>query len=356
MTLQRVGVAFVSALAGWCSACSEAGDVSPAMADSAAVTSTTAPPPIVITNPAALGDFPDPDVLRWDGGWLATSTGPADVAIQGAVSEDMATWRLTGDLLHELPAWAVSDRSLVWAPDVTAVSDAYELWFTARDRDSGQQCIGVARAERPVGPYEPVGDDPVICQSDLGGSIDPSVFTDDRDTRWLLWKNDGNCCGIRSQIWVQELAPDEPAPVGEAAAVLKRDQPWEVGDDPGRTTIEAPEMVQGADGVFHLFYSGNGWDRGAYAVGHAVCDAPLGPCRKSSGHPILSERAEVAGPGGASVTTGPDGEPWVAFHAWEPGAIGNDVGERRLWLSRLHLDGTVAAVLGPQVEVVVQRG
>ena len=40
------------------------------------------------------------------------------------------------------------------------------------------------------------------------------------------------------------------------------------------------------NGKFHLFYSANAFDKAEYAVGHALCDHPTGPCTKS-GDPIL---------------------------------------------------------------------
>ncbi|MEZ5269512.1 MAG: hypothetical protein R2789_13435 [Microthrixaceae bacterium] len=35
-----------------------------------------------------------------------------------------------------------------------------------------------------------------VCQRDLGRTIDASPFVDEDGTKWLLYKNDGNCCDI----------------------------------------------------------------------------------------------------------------------------------------------------------------
>jgi beta-xylosidase len=190
-----------------------------------------------------------------------------------------------------------------------------------------------------------------VCQSDKGGSIDPSVFVDGDGARWLLWKNDGNCCQVPSQLWSQRLSVSSTLE-GESIAILTLDSPWEFGNVPGRQTIEAPELVRGDDGTLHLFYSGNGWDTPYYAVGHAVCESPSGPCERPSDFPVLSARGPIEGPGGASTVVGPDGEVWLAYHAWPRGGVRSESG-RQLWLSHLHLEGDVAVVLGPQEEVLV---
>ena len=50
------------------------------------------------------------------------------------------------------------------------------LYFTAASRQHGCQCIGVARSRSPGGPYENVGDEPLIAAVEQGGAIDPSAF------------------------------------------------------------------------------------------------------------------------------------------------------------------------------------
>ena len=56
---------------------------------------------------------------------------------------------------------------------------------------------------------------------------------------------------------------------------------------------------------------------------------------------------EAAGPGGqAVVTLGED--TWLAYHAWDPDAIGYGVGgERSMWLDRIRWDGDVPVLEGP---------
>jgi hypothetical protein len=75
-----------------------------------------------------------------------------------------------------------------------------------------------------------------------------------------------------------------------------------------------------------LLYSGGWWE----SAGYATCDTPLGPCTKHTvDQPMLATNGDQAGPGGASVVTGPAGHQWLAYHAWIPGAVGYDNGGTR---------------------------
>ncbi len=51
------------------------------------------------------------------------------------------------------------------------------LYFTAASKAYGCECLGVATSSSPAGPYTPIGDQPIVCQSVIGGTIDPSPFT-----------------------------------------------------------------------------------------------------------------------------------------------------------------------------------
>jgi beta-xylosidase len=98
-------------------------------------------------------------------------------------------------------------------------------------------------------------------------------------------------------------------------ALLQPSQPWEA------SVVEGPFMWS-SGGSYYLFYSGNNWNSASYAIGVAVCQGPLGPCTKPLAGPFFASKPNVAGPGGASVFQDSQGNPWIAFHAWLPGAAG----------------------------------
>ena len=119
-----------------------------------------------------------------------------------------------------------------------------------------------------------------MCQAALCGSIDPSPFVDAEGNAYLYWKSDENdrrCNGV-PRLWGQRLAADALAVTGPAVPLLAMDQAWE------QPLIEAPSMLA-RDGTYHLFYSANWYESPSYAVGHATCMTPLGPCTKPTATP-----------------------------------------------------------------------
>jgi beta-xylosidase len=217
------------------------------------------------------------------------------------------------DALPKLPAWAKDGGS--WSPSVLARDDGFVLYYTTTDAASGKQCISIATAKKPEGPYVDISAAPLVCPVDQGGAIDPSPFVAEDGTAYLYWKNDGNCCGVPVHLWAQPLAEDGRSLTGSASQLLGVDQPWEGG------VVEAPSMAD-LDGALFLFYSGNAWNTAAYATGYATCASPTGPCTKPLDHPWLGSSDTAAGPGGAEVFHDAEGNARLVFHAWDAKHVG----------------------------------
>lgn len=279
------------------------------------------------------GDFADPFVLATDSGYYAYATNHGSANVPMLRSADLTHWGPAGDALPALPAWAVRDRHLTWAPAVAAVSDRFVLFYTARDRRSGLQCIGRAESARAAGPFVDAGALPFLCQTELGGSIDPSLARDDSDGAvYLVWKNDGNCCGRPVSLWSQRLDARAAKVMGPRAALLQRDRAWE------GPLIEGPTMWR-EHGMWHLLYSANTWDTERYAVGYARCDSPLGPCRKVGAGPVMQSEGTTAGPGGPEVFSDRAGRRVVAYHGWTAGEVGyGRGGARSLRIDRVEVE------------------
>jgi beta-xylosidase len=265
-------------------------------------------------NPVHDEDFPDPDVLEVDGTYYAYATNTATENVQVVSSTDLVSWEDTGaDALPELPSWVIPGKT--WAPEVTQIGpDQYVMYPTATNFQPTLQCIAVATATAPEGPFEIVGDGMLVCPEDEGGAIDASTFLDADGTRYLLWKNDGNCCGLDTWLSIAPLSEDGLSLAGPATRLLQQDQPWE-GD-----LIEAPTLVE-RDGVYVLLYSANGYGGEEYATGYATADSPTGPYTKAE-EPLLSTDGtdgRYVGPGGQDVVTTPEGEDVLAFHSWYGG-------------------------------------
>lgn len=312
--------------------------------------------PATYTNPVIATDFPDPTIAYTGTDYVAISTGSHAVNLPVEKSSDLADWRPVGDALPVVPTWAVASWSHVWAPDLERVGNTWVLWFAALDTASDHQCIGWATAGSASGPFRSVQAVPSVCQTGLGGSIDPSVFVGTEGKRWLLWKNDGNCCGQESRIWSEPLASDGTSLEGTPTPILSYSGGWETGTGSSSSTVEKPAMVQ-EQGVYHLFFSGNGYATSSYAVGHAVCTSPAGPCQATSAFPVLSSLGSVAGPGGASIFRDRDGGLWIAYAAWTLPEIGYPSGgARSLRIDRLYLAGDLAVVVGPTTAPVPLPG
>ena len=80
------------------------------------------------------------------------------------------------DALPQLPAWAKDGGS--WAPSVLARGETFVLYYTTTDAASGRQCISLAVADRPEGPYADTSTAPLVCPVEDGGAIDPSPFAE----------------------------------------------------------------------------------------------------------------------------------------------------------------------------------
>lgn len=286
-------------------------------------------------NPVIDRNFPDPSVLRDRGAYYTYATNGDGGTLPCARSVDLVHWTMLPDAMPTLPAWVIPGRT--WAPQVAAFvpGKRYVAYFTAHDKGSDSQEIGVAVASSPAGPFVGAGNGPLIDQRDLGGAIDASCF-DDNGTHYLVWKNDGNSRGQDTWLWGQKLSADGLTLVGTPTKLIKQDQPWE-----GKL-IEAPTLWKhGAK--YYLFYSANFYGNCSYAMGYAVAPSPLGPFVKPRTTPWLSSTSDVCGPGGQDIVTAGDGRTWMAYHMWAkgPGSYRSTSVDPLVW------NGDVPYLLGP---------
>jgi hypothetical protein len=174
------------------------------------------------------GDFADPFALRTaDAIYLyATNT----VTTKYAPAAHIPTIVLTrnsgfeghylGDALPILPKWTVS--GFQWAPSVWARPDGTFVMYYSTPATLPFNCLGrvpaadcvhttfglrtpycISRATspNPAGPFVDNSSSAFVCPVSEGGAIDPSVFVDSDGSPWLLWKSDGDCCGLPTTVY-----------------------------------------------------------------------------------------------------------------------------------------------------------
>ena len=281
------------------------------------------PPPFV---PVFTTNFPDPFILPHGSEFLAYATNAerGGANVQMARSTNLVSWDFvrTGGQLHDampnLPPWA--KEGWTWAPEVIRHGNRFLLYFTAKEKRSELQCVGVAEAADPRGPFISQATEPLVCQREIGGTIDPGVFRDADGQLYLYYKNDGNHPRFRkpTDIFGQRLSPDGLRLTGQPVALLRNDRPWEAH------VIESPTMVRQGSG-YVMFFSANhfGWEEhqrlSPYAMGYARCQGPMGPCVDHPGNPILysynnREAGCLSGPGHQAVFEAA-GRQFIVFHA-----------------------------------------
>lgn len=272
-------------------------------------------------------NFPDPHVIAHSGEYIGYATNRG-VNLPIATSRDLVHWRLLrdprrpGELLDGMPKLASWVREgQTWAPEVIEAGGRWLLYYTARHARKELQCVGVAVASDPKGPFRDASAEPLVCQDGIGGTIDANPFRDADGQLYLYYKNDGNNPKVLapSKIWVQRLSPDGLRLTGGAVPLVQNDRHWEW------RVVEAPAMVRRPDGGYTLFYSGNhfGWEKDQrlsnYATGYAQCEGPMGPCVDSPENPWLRSHHDIrgclSGPGHPSIFTA-DGQSYIAFHSW----------------------------------------
>lgn len=264
----------------------------------------------VYTNPVINSDFPDPAILPQNNGYWAYATNGGGGNVQARFSTDLVNWQGRNDAMPQLPAWV--RPGLTWAPVVAQTRrNLYVLYFTARLGDTGKQCIGIATSNSPGGPFRATSNQPAVCPLDEGGAIDAGAFQDADGTRYMVYKSDGNCCGLPTWLNVQRMDGNGTALVGSPTRLLRQDQPWE-----GSVT-EAPVMHR-YNNQYYLFYSANDWSNDSYTVAYATAPSITGPFTKR-GRIVSSSNARgpVIGPGGQELFWSRGGEMYMVYHSWD---------------------------------------
>lgn len=265
----------------------------------------------------------DPGVVRdGDRYVMSCTSGNAANAFPLYVSNDLVHWTAQGHILPSAarPPWAKSD---FWAPEIHHIGTHWVAYWSARGAD-GKLAIGAAYADDPLGPYTAL-DAPIVPATTVG-LIDANAFVAG-GTPYLVWKEDGNAQGQPTPIRARQLAADGLSMTGASATLITNTLAWE------GNLVEGPFVVEHA-GSYYLFYSGNAYYDGRYAVGVARASAPLGPYAKAAA-PIVVTGGAWVGPGHNSVVQGPGGDDYLVYHAWQQGHVNGPGDSRKLLVDQI---------------------
>jgi len=221
------------------------------------------------------------------------------------------------------------------------VEGEFYLFYAAWDPSVSHYCVGVAASADPTGPYDDDSAGPVVCQTAIGGSIDPDAYQDPSGNYYLAWKNNDGSSTTPATLWTSPIAfgGGGASLIGPVSALMTQNRSWE-------TTIEQPDMVL-LGGRWLLFFSGGPWQTSAYAIAYAYCQGPVGPCADPNTAPVFASSGAVAGPGAPSVFTDSSGTLWMAYNAWTAGDVGYPGGARSLHMDPLCLVDATPVLLGP---------
>ena len=194
------------------------------------------------TNPVIPGDFPDPSIIKVGDRYYAAGTSnnfaPNYPMLQ---SSDLINWKSIGRIFKELPEWASND---FWAPELYYDNDTFYVYYTAKRKDDGTACIGVATTKNILKGFTDHG----ILIEWGEEAIDAYVFKDDDGKLYITWKAYGLTHGRDIEILGSEMAPDGLSLVGEHFTLTNRELGWKGAGDEGQCIVKR-------DGFYYMFYS-----------------------------------------------------------------------------------------------------
>ena len=205
----------------------------------------------------------------------------------------------------------------VWKRSVPGPRD-YVMYFSGSKR-GGSDCIGMAVAETPMGPFVPKPR-PMRCTDRGATLIDPAYFRTRGGLRYLVYKRH-HYRPMAVGIWAVRVRPDGTRRAGA--------RPFLVIDG-GRRQIEAPSVVA-RNGRVYTFASRLRYASCAYRTVVYVARALRRPFR-SLGTLSLHRRngQPFCGPGGAEVRN-VQGTYRIVFHAFDKNPETYPAAPRFVW-------------------------
>ncbi|WP_433181890.1 glycoside hydrolase family 43 protein [Actinoallomurus sp. CA-150999] len=306
VSLAAASVVAIGAAGVW--AATDSGSAGRAVPAAASAQAAAGPKLVIPSN------FPDPGVIKVGTTFYAYATNShgKNMPVASARSARGPWSILAADGLPRLGEWAKAGKT--WAPDVSRRKDGkFLLYYAAHNAALNRQCVGVAVASSPAGPFAPSGTKPLVCDAPAGahqGKLNPEIIDaagyEEAGRRYLLYKVGYNQYHKPSFLALQRMSADGLHRVGKPKVILKQtNEPY---------TVEAPYLVH-RGGKYVLFYSAGVFSKDNYQTRYAVASSLGGPYKKAA-KPLMTTAGfgrKVNGPGGAVVVA--DAGSWrIFFH------------------------------------------
>ncbi|MGV8878831.1 MAG: glycoside hydrolase family 43 protein [Sphingobacteriaceae bacterium] len=164
-----------------------------------------------------------------------------------------------------------------WAPQVFKYRIKYYMAYTADEH------IALAESDSPLGPFT---QKTIRAISGSGKQIDPYVFFDESGEIYLYHVR----LQAGNRIFVAKMKRDlSDIEAGTEKECLSAELPWENTANVSWSVAEGPTVLY-RQGLYYLFYSANDFRNINYAVGYSISNSPLGPWKKYTNNPILSNK------------------------------------------------------------------
>ncbi len=305
---------------------------------------------VLCNNPALPDRFADPDVDAFNGKYYIYPTTDGFAGWSGYQfhvfsSEDLVDWTDEGVIVDlkantdeeagvnekgvQIAAVPWSDGS-AWAPTIEEKDGKYYFYFCANDKKANSKAIGVAWADQPEGPFT-VADEPLVtmakCQAagiSMGQTIDPSIFTEDDGTSYMLFGN------------------------GKAAIVELNDDMISLREGTmknlsGATDFREAITVTKREGKYHFTWSCDDTGSENYSINYGVSNDLYGPISFREKILAKDKSMDILGTGHHSILHVPDTDDYyIVYHRfWTPlgqplnGGLGNN---RETCIDKLEFD------------------
>ena len=276
-------------------------------------------------NPVFPGRYADPEGVVWDDEyWIfPTASLPFEeqTYLDAFSSKDLVNWTKHERIIDNKEVkWL---WQAMWAPAIVRKDGSYYLFFGGNDmHEKGEGGIGVARADRPEGPYKDILGKPLIDEVVNGAQpIDQFVFQDVDGTYYMYYGGWRHCNVVKLNDDFTGLVPFDDGEYYKEVTPEKY--------------VEGPFMFM-KDGKYYFMWSEGGWTGPDYCVAYAIADNPLGPFRRIC--KILEQDPEVGtGAGHHSVIYNEKKDKWyIVYHRHPLGSTdGND---REVCIDEMHFD------------------